>query len=86
MELTLNKFEEINHLPLKVFNRVVFLNNLYSDSGREAAEKYISLFSEAEKKQMYVMGSYIKRVGEELVRKEVTKGLVIVDKDYQRDV
>lgn len=34
MTQTLNKFEDINHLPLRVFNRVVFLNNLFADSGK----------------------------------------------------
>lgn len=82
MTITLNKFEDINHLPLRVFNRVVFLNNLFADSGPEAAQSYINLFDEPQKQQMYVMGSYIKKVGQEAVRREVTKGLVLVDEDY----
>lgn len=85
MTLTLNKFDDIGHLPLRVFNRVVFLNNLFSDAGKEAAQKYISLFTEGERQQMFVMSSYIKKVGEANVRKEVTKGLQVVDGDYSND-
>lgn len=81
MEMTLNKFEEINHLPLRVFNRVVFLNNLFADGGEEAAKSYVASFSEAEKKQMFVLSAYIKRVGVEQVRKEVTKNLVVVGEE-----
>ena len=82
MTITLNKFSDINHLPLRVFNRVVFLNNLFADSGKEAAQSYVDLFTEGERQQMYVMGQYIKSVGEEKVRKEVTKGLTIVGPEY----
>lgn len=86
MTLTLNKFDEINHLPLRVFNRVVFLNNLTQDSGKEAGQKYVSLFTEDEKKQMYVMARAIQHKGQDAVRKEVTRNLVVVDEDYNADV
>lgn len=77
MQITLNRFDEIEHTPLKVYNRVVFLNNLMEDSGRYAAESYIELFSDTERKQMYAMGSYIRQKGVDFVRKAVTKNLVI---------
>lgn len=83
MTITLNKFDDISHLPLRVFNRVVFLNNLFADSGPEAASTYIALFDEPQRQQMYVMGAYIKKIGQDAVRKEVTKGLVLVDQDYE---
>lgn len=79
MTLTLNKFDDINHLPLRVFNRVVLLNNLNADGGIEAAKRYVDLFTEAERKQMYVVAQAIKIKGEEAVRKEVTRELVLVD-------
>lgn len=63
MTQTLNKFEDINHLPLRVFNRVVFLNNLFADSGKGAAQGYADLFTDEERKQMYVMSAYIKQKG-----------------------
>lgn len=81
--LTLNKFDDINHLPLRVFNRVVFLNNLFEDGGPEAAKKYVELFDDMEQKQMFVMGNYIKREGVAKVRKEVTRNLVLADEAYQ---
>lgn len=80
--MTLNKFDDINHLPLRVFNRVVFANNLLQDGGKDAVARYIELFTDEEKKMMYVMGAYIKKRGEANVRKEVTRNLVLVDENY----
>lgn len=77
--MVFEKFDSVTHMPLRVFNRVVFLHNLISDSGKSAGETYINLFKEFERKQMFLMSAYIKQVGLEQVRKEVTKGLVIVD-------
>jgi hypothetical protein len=76
---TFERFESIEHLPLKVFNRVVMLNNILVDMGKEASASYINTFSEGERKQMYIMQMYIKSKGEVTVRKEVTKGLEVVD-------
>lgn len=81
--MDLNKFDEINHQPLRAFNRTVFLNNLYQDGGEGAAKRYISLFTEEEKKEMFVINACIKKMGVERVKKEVTKGLVVVDQDYE---
>lgn len=77
--MTLDKFDDIHHLPLRVFNRVAYLHNLMESAGRTPAQEYIDLFSEEERKQMFVLGSYIRKVGVEKVRKEVTKNLELVD-------
>lgn len=76
-----NKFETISHLPLRVFNRVVLMANLNNDFGPEAATKYAEEFDEGERKQMFVMQTYIKQKGEAVVRKEVTKNLTLVADD-----
>ena len=83
MNLTLNKFDDIRHTPLRVFNRVVFLNNIREDSGTEAAQRYVALFNEQEKREMFVVAHAIKAKGVDAVRKEVTRGLVVVDEDYE---
>lgn len=75
--MALNNFNEIEHFPLRVFNRVAFLYNLVEDGGKYAGEEYLEQFDKEERKQMYVMAAYIKRRGIEATRKEVTKGLVL---------
>lgn len=77
------RFDNINHMPLRVFNRVAFLHNLISDSGKSAGESYIALFKDFERKQMFLMSAYMKKVGVDQVRKEVTKGLEIIDDEVQ---
>ena len=71
-------FNDIQHLPLKVFNRVVLMSNLMEDAGRDTAEVYAEMFTEGERKQMYLMQGYIKSKGVETVRKEVTRNLQVV--------
>lgn len=78
METVFNRFEDINHLPLRVFNRVVFLNNLLADAGEVAARHYIGTFNEGERKQLFLMQSYIKLHGIDKARKDVTKNLEVV--------
>ena len=79
MENNFKRFDEIKHTPLRVFNRVVLLNNLLSDFGKSTAENYIGVFDTGERKQLYLMQAYIKAKGPDFVRKEVTKGLEVVD-------
>lgn len=75
------KFDDIEHLPLKVFNRVVNMFNLVEDSGAQAGENYLEQFTEGERRQMYLMAAYIKQKSVEAVRKEVTNGLEVVDNE-----
>lgn len=77
--MTFDKFDDINHLPLRVFNRVVYLTSLKGDGGTVACENYLKLFTQGERNQIMIMGMYIQKKGLEEVRKEVTKGLVLVD-------
>lgn len=71
-------FNHITHTPLRVFNRVVFMTNLLTDFGKEAASNYAELFDESERKQMYIMQVYINQKGVDEARKTVTKGLEVV--------
>ena len=79
---TFDKFDEVSHLPLRVFNRVVYLTSLKEDGGNVSRENYLKLFTEGERNQITLKAMYIKNKGLEQVRKEVTRGLVIVDDEY----
>lgn len=74
-----NKFDDVNHVPLRVFNRVVLMSNLMGDFGKDVAISYAELFEEGERKQMYIMQSFISQQGLEAARATVTKGLVFAE-------
>lgn len=76
--MTFESFQSIKHIPLRVFNRVVFMTNLFHDFGKDAAAKYAEMFNEDERKQMYLMQSFIKVKGVDAARKAVTKELEVV--------
>lgn len=73
-----NRFEDINHRPLRVYNRVVMMHNLRSIS-RDEVTKYLNTFSDAERREMYMVVAYMKEHGVDATRKEATKGLEVVD-------
>lgn len=79
MNNTFEMFDDIEHLPLKVFNRAVYLTNLVEDSGKQAGENYIKQFEEGARRQIYFMLAYIKKSGLEAVKKNVFNGLEVVD-------
>lgn len=75
MTAMLNDFNEIQHTPLRVYNRTVFATNLLSDSGKEVMTDYLNQFTDGEKKQIFLMSNWIKAFGQKKVQQEVTKGL-----------
>lgn len=81
-----SKFDEIQHTPLRVFNRVVLMTNLLQDFGKEAMENYAASFTEGERKQMFIMQEYIKVNGEKEMRQMVTNGLSLVPEKALEDV
>ena len=81
-----NKFDEITHTPLRVFNRVVLMSNLLADFGEEAAVGYAQSFTDDERKQLFIMHQFIKEKGPEKARKFVTKDLKLVPEKELEDV
>lgn len=77
--MNFERFDDVNHLPLRVFNRVIYLTNLVADYGQEVAKSYLETFNKGEQAQITMLGMYIKDKGRDTVRKEVTNGLEIVD-------
>jgi hypothetical protein len=78
MTKSFETFSDISHIPLRVYNRVVYMTNLLSDFGKDAAATYAAMFTESERKQMYVMQAFISAKGVDEARKAATKGLEIV--------
>jgi hypothetical protein len=71
----MNKFEDIQHTPLRIFNRVMYLTNLISDKGMDQVKAYSSSFTEKERIEMTLVAMSITVRGLEAIRKEVTKGM-----------
>ena len=72
-----NKFEDIVHMPLRVYNRSVNLFNLMEDLGKVRALEYLNLFSKSEQTQIFLMNQYIKVNGMEAAYKFATNGLEV---------
>lgn len=72
-------FHDVQHLPLRVYNRTVMAYNIREDFGTAILEEYFANFTDAEKWQMLNMMEFIKRNGREAAKSFATKNLVIYD-------
>lgn len=63
MQKDFNKFDNIKHKPLRIFNRAVFACNIMQDSGKYATEEYFDFFNQEEKSEIFTMIKYINLVG-----------------------
>ena len=70
-----NKFDDIEHLPLRAYNRAVFFCNLYEDRGKAYAEDYLLQFDVADRLKMANILSAIKSYGHKRVKEIVTQGI-----------
>ena len=68
-------FNDIKHIPLRVYNRVVLMANLLSDFGPDASAQYAEIFNKTEMAQMRAMMSMIEAHGVDAVKKTVLKGV-----------
>lgn len=75
---TFNQFNDVNHRPLKIYNRAVTLMNINTDFGKHVAEDYVQLFSEDDRKDMWMMLLLIKKIGQKEAKKKVTRNLKVV--------
>lgn len=75
MSIDFQRFDEVEHVPLRVYNRAVTLYNLTSDFGKEVGKEYLTLFSKGEVAQITIMVSYIESKGAEAASKFATRDL-----------
>ena len=76
-----NLFTEIEHRPLRIYNRVVMSYNLREDFGELVSQDYIDCFSVADRKEMLLMTKLVQLKGKDEVMKLVQKGLVLPDEE-----
>jgi len=83
MNLQFNKFDDINHRPLRIYNRAVMFHNLYEDQGKFVASEYANSFTSEERLEMAQMTALVKNRGVKFVKALVTKGVDFVDDEYR---
>ena len=73
------RFDDIQHMPLRTFNRAVTLLNLKEDLGANAVQEYLNQFEDKDRISMYIMLSFIKEKGRDAAMKASTRGLELVE-------
>jgi hypothetical protein len=86
MKSKFNRFTDIAHRPLRIYNRAVMFHNIYEDHGKFSAEDYANTFSKEERLEMAQMTALVKKLGTKHVKDLVTKGIEFVDDPYVEEV
>jgi len=81
----MSNFNEINHAPLRAYNRCVYAFNLLGDSGKAPMEDYLAQFSQGERGEISKVYNMVKELGIKRVRSIVTNGLSFTDDDYVKE-
>lgn len=81
-KLKFNRFADVEHTPLRVYNRTVMFHNIYEDHGRHAAEEYAQSFTKEERLQMAQMTALVRSKGTKHVIDLVTAGVEFVDDPF----
>ncbi len=82
MKTPFNRFTDISHGPLRVYNRVVMFHNVYEDHGKSAAEGYAQSFTNEERLQMAQVTALVRSKGTKYVKDLVTRGVNFVDEPF----
>jgi len=83
MKTTFNRFTDIQHRPLRIYNRSVMFANLFEDQGKYVAEEYAQTFTKEERLEMAQMTALVKKKGVKTIQSLVTAGVEFVDDEYK---
>lgn len=73
------RFTDIEHKPLRIYNRTVMFHNLYEDSGKHVAEDYAKTFTPEERLEIAYMSRFVRQKGVKAVQAMVTAGMTFTD-------
>ena len=79
----MSNFLEIEHLPLRTYNRCVYAFNILEDAGRAHFDNYINQFSYRDRLEMVTMTKLVKKLGTKRVKAMITEGLTFSNDDYK---
>lgn len=71
---TFSNFNDVKHMPLRVYNRTVMFSNILKDFGQDQAQEYFNQFSKGEQRQLYLMQNYIRVNGVEKSKRAALEG------------
>lgn len=86
MSQTYPTFDDIEHEPLKIYNRTVMFYNILSDAGKTPAEEYASQFSVEDRSKMVATITLVKKIGVKRVQEIVTKGVFFPENPTEEEV
>lgn len=79
-------FKDVEHRPLRIYNRCVTFFNILEDAGKAAAEEYVKEFTDDERVEMYLMTTLVKKHGPRQVKVWVTEGATFEDYPTEDDM
>lgn len=79
--LRFETFNNVKHIPLRIYNRAVMANNVLADYGAAQLEQYLEQFKRHEKSQIYFMNMFIKSHGAKAAKSYVLKDFVPEEAD-----
>jgi len=71
----MTKFDDIEYLPLRAWNRCVMMFNIQEDQGHQPAVEYLKQFSDKEKTEMLDMYNKVKLYGPEEVKRQIIRAM-----------
>lgn len=83
MKTQFNLFRDIQHRPLRIYNRSVMFHNLYEDQGAHTAKEYVDALTKEERLEIAQMTQLVRKLGVTKVKELVTQGVDFVDDPYQ---
>ena len=79
-------FNDIDHKPLRIYNRTVMFFNILEDAGKAPAQDYASQFSDEEKVEMVAMTQLVKKHGPKQVKEWVTKNVIFPENMTEEEI
>ena len=78
-----NTFDDIQHRPLRIYNRSVMYFNLYEDQGPVVAKDYADALTKEARLEIAQMTALVKKIGLKKVKAFVTEGVEFVDDEWK---
>ena len=82
MKKTFNRFTDITHRPLRIYNRAVMTFNIMEDQGKETAAEYLDSFTKEVRLEIAQMTALTRKIGPKQVKEMVTRNIDFVDDEY----
>ena len=86
MKAKYSDFSDVQHAPLRAYNRAVTAFNIREDLGSFSMMEYLEQFSKEDRLRSAQVTALTKKMGVKWVKEQVTKGLVFSDEDYKEVV